>query len=149
MVIEEPIQLPTLRVLGQRFAALRAKEGIGEEDVAKRIEAGTDVIDDFERHGWIDAENLIRLLEAYSGSTDLETAFLDPKGANLPKTIGEVVEAWAKGLIDTQTALLRGQFDGFADLLETTIVNNVPLRTELPPREQRQATKFTQVMQEA
>lgn len=148
-MIEETIQLPTLRVLGHRFAALRANEGIGEEEVAARIEAGTEVIEDFERHGAIDAENLIRLLEAYSASTDIEAAFLAPKGADLPKTIGEVVEAWGQGLIDTPTALLRGQFDDFADLLETTIANHVPLRIHLSPREKRQASKFTQVMQEA
>lgn len=148
-VEEEPIQLPTMNELGRRFAMLRAEEGVSEEEVAARISAGTDVIEDFERYGAIDAENLIRLLEAYSLSTDLETAFLAARRAGLPKSIGEVVEAWSKGTIDTPTALSRGHFDGFADLLETVITNEVPLRTQLTPREKRQADMFTRVLQEA
>ena len=143
---EDPVQLPTMDELGRRFATLRAEEGISEDEAATRIGAGTDVIDDFERHGAIDAENLIRLLEAYSLSTDLETAFLAARGGGLPQTLGEVVEAWGKGAIDTPTALARGHFEGFADLLEATITNEVPLRTHLTPREKRQADLFTRLM---
>lgn len=148
-VEQEPIQPPTLRELGQRSATLRAEENLSESEVASRISAGTDVIRDFERHGAIDAENLIRLPEAYSLSMDLETAFLAGRTGGLPKSIGEVVEAWSKGSIDTPTALSRGHFDGSADLLEIAIVNEVPLRTQLTPREKRQADLFTRLVREA
>lgn len=146
MQVDEAIALPTLRELGTRFAKLREEEGISQADAARPIAAGTDVIDCFERHGAIDAENLIRLLEIYSLSSDLETAFLAPRSSGLPRTIGEVVEAWCKGAIDTPTALARGHFDDFADLLEAAIVNDVPLRTEMTARERRQAKFFTQLM---
>jgi hypothetical protein len=142
-------RLPSLLELGRRFATLRAEVGVDEVSAAARIGVGTDVIEDFERHGMINPENLIRLLEAFSLSSDLETAFHSPRDLGSPKTIGEVVEAWGRGVIDTPTALSRRHFEGFADLLETTIMNEVPLRTELTAREARQAEVFTQIMRGA
>ena len=61
-------------------------------------------------------------------------------------SIGEIVEAWCDRRITTSDAIGRGDFDGFAELLETAITSGVPLRQELTPAGMVQADMLTALL---
>lgn len=62
------------------------------------------------------------------------------------RSVGEVVEAWCDGGITTPQALVLGDFDDYAELLDFAIRSGTPLRTALTKDEEAQAAFLTDIM---